>query len=123
MNIRLLLIFSVLSAGQICAVAQKEVSSVPRTMNLQQAVELALKHNHDVRFSSLKVEEDEHAKEVARSAYLPVFRNDTSFTDVTDTQFIEIATGSLGSVGPNPIPPRDHILNQGGHDIFITVPA
>jgi outer membrane protein TolC len=120
MNFRLLLQFSVLSAGQTCAVAQKEVSSVPRTMNLQQAVELALEHNHDVRFSSLKVEEDEHAKEVARSAYLPVLRNDTSFTHVTDTQFIEIATGSLGSVGPNPIPPRDHILNQGGRDIFIS---
>ena len=120
MNFRLLLVFSVLSAGQICAVAQKEVSSVPRTINLQQAVELALEHNHDVRISSLKVEEDEHAKEVARSAYLPVLRNDTSFTYVTDTQFIEIATGSLGSVGPNPIPPRNYILNQGGRDIFIS---
>ena len=120
MNFRPLLLFSVLSAGQICAVAQKEVSSVPRTINLQQAVELALEHNHDVRISSLKVKEDEHAKEVARSAYLPVLRNDTSFTYVTDTQFIEIATGALGSVGPNPIPPRDHILNQGGRDIFIS---
>jgi outer membrane protein TolC len=68
----------------------------------------------------LKVEEDEHAKEVARSAYLPVLRNDTSFLHVTDTQLIEIPAGSLGSVGPNPIPPRDHILNQGGLDIFIS---
>jgi outer membrane protein TolC len=48
-------------------------------MNLQKAVELALEHNHDVRISSLKVQEDEHAREVARSAYLPVLRNDTSF--------------------------------------------
>lgn len=120
MNIRLLLILSVLSAGQICAVAQRENSSVPRTMNLRQAVELALEHNHDVRISSLKVEEDEHAKELARSAYLPVLRNDTSFVHVTDTQLIEIPAGSLGSVGSNAIPPRDHILNQGGRNIFIS---
>jgi outer membrane protein TolC len=120
MKIRQLLLFGVLSAGKMFAVAENENSSVPHTMNLQRAVELALEHNHDVRISSLKVEEDEHAKEVARSAYLPVLRNDTSFNHVTDTQFIEITTGSLGSVGPNPIPPRDHILNQGGKNIFIS---
>jgi outer membrane protein TolC len=87
-------------------------------MNLRQAVEMALVHNHDVRLSSLKVEEDEHARELARSAYLPVLRNDTSFFHVTDTQFIEIPAGSLGSVGTTPLPPRDHILNQGGRNIF-----
>src|SRR5215469_6276555 len=118
MNIRPLFIFGVLSAGQIYAVAQREQSSVSHTMNLQQAVELALEHNHDVRISSLRVQEDEHAREVARSAYFPVLRNDTSFFHVTDTQFIEIPAGSLGSVGSNPIPPRNHILNQGGLDIF-----
>jgi outer membrane protein TolC len=115
---RPLLIFGVLSAGQIYAVAQRQESSVARSVNLQQAVELALEHNHDVRISSLKVQEDEHAREVARSAYFPVLRNDTAFLHVTDTQFIEIPAGSLGSAGPNPIPPRDHILNQGGLDIF-----
>jgi len=101
-------------------VAQNENSSVPHMINLQRAVELALEHNHDVRISSLKVEEDEHAKEVARSAYLPVLRNDTSFTHVTATQLIEIPAGSLGSVGPNAIPPQDHIINQGGRNIFIS---
>jgi len=120
MNIRHLLIFGVLSAGQIFAVAQNETSSVPHIMNLQQAVELALVHNHDVRISSLKVEEDEHAREIARSAYLPVLRNDTSFNHLTDTQFIQITAGSLGTVGPTPIPPRDYILNQGGRNIFIS---
>jgi outer membrane protein TolC len=118
MNIRLLLIVSVLSAGPICALAESEDSSVPRTVNLERAVELALEHNHDIRISSLKVQEDEHARDVARSAYLPAVRNDTSFFHVTDTQFIEIPSGSLGSVGSTPIPSQDHILNQGGLDIF-----
>jgi outer membrane protein TolC len=114
MNIRPLLIFGVLSAGQICAVAQREDPSVPRTMNLHQAVELALKHNHVVRIASLKVEEDEHAKEVARSAYLPVLRNDSVFAHLTDTQFIAIPAGAFGVVDGSAIPSRSFVINQGG---------
>jgi outer membrane protein TolC len=114
MNIRLILIFGALSVGKTGAVAQKENSSVPRSMNLQQAVALAVEHNHDVRISSLKVQEEEHAKEVARSAYLPVLRNDSSFARVTDTQFIGIQTGALGVVSGSTIPSRTLVLNQGG---------
>jgi outer membrane protein TolC len=114
MNIRPLLMFVVLSAGPICAGAQGKDSSVPRSMNLQQAVELALEHNHDVRISSLKVEEDEHAKEVARSAYLPTIRNDSLFAHVTDTQFIAIPAGAFGAVGDTTIPSRTYAINQGG---------
>ena len=98
MNIRPLLIYGVLLTGQICAVAQQLEPSPSTTMNLQQAVELALTHNHVVRIASLKVEEDEHAKEVARSAYLPTIRNDSVFAHLTDTQFVGIPAGSLGVV-------------------------
>jgi len=114
MNIRPLLLVVVLTAGQICAVAQREDASAPRTLNLQQAVELAVKHNHVVRIASLKVEENEHAKEVARSAYLPVIRNDSLFTHVTDTQLIGIPAGAFGSVGGSPIPASSSIISQGG---------
>jgi outer membrane protein TolC len=113
MNIRPLLMFAVLSAGRICAVAQREDSSVPRTMNLHQAVEMALAHNHDIRISSLKVEEDEHAKEVARSAYLPVLKNNSTFAHATDTEFIGIPAGSLGTVGGSALPFQTLVLNQG----------
>ena len=127
MNIRPILILLALFMGHACVLAQQSASTVqqtgssaPRKMNLNQAVDLALKHNHVVRNASLHVEEEQHAKEVARSAYLPILRNDTAFSHVTDTQLIDIATGSLGSVGATPIPPRDHVLNQGGKDIFIS---
>ena len=113
MNIRPLLILTVLSAGQMCAVAQREDSSVPRTINLHQAVTMALQHNHDVRISSLKVEEDEHAKEVARSAYLPVLKNNSTFAHATDTEFIGIPAGSLGTVGGSTLPLQTVVLNQG----------
>jgi outer membrane protein TolC len=64
-------LFSVLTF----VLAQQPESSIPRRLNLHEAVELALKHNHVVRISALHVEEEQHAKEVARSAYLPTIRN------------------------------------------------
>jgi outer membrane protein TolC len=114
MKIRLLLVVGMFLVGRMCAVAQQAEASVPRTMNLNQAVELALRHNHIVRIASFKVEENEHAKEVARSAYLPVLRNDSTFVHVTDTQNIGIPAGAFGVVGPSAIPSQLLIINQGG---------
>ena len=100
--------------------AQDAGSVEPQHLRLDEAVQLALKHNHSVRIASFKVDEQKHAKEVARSAYLPTLRNDTSFAHVTDTQFIEIPAGSFGSVGSYAIPPQNHIINQGGLSIFVS---
>jgi outer membrane protein TolC len=80
---------------------------------------LALKHNHIVRIAGYKVEESQHAKEVARSAYFPTIRNESRVFNVTDTQFIEIPAGALGTVAGTPIPARPAILNQGGKT-FVT---
>jgi outer membrane protein TolC len=99
-------------------IGQEAGLAARRHLRLDEAVQLALKHNHLVRIAAFKVQEDQHAKEVARSAYLPVLRNDTFFSHVTDTQLIEIAAGSLGSVGSTPIPTHNQILNQGGLNIF-----
>ena len=97
-------------AGGTAALGQQTGSIESRTLNLHEAVELALKHNHVVRIASLHVEEEQHAKEVARSAYLPTIRNDSAFLRVTDTQFIAIPGGSLG----NGVPTQTAVLNQGG---------
>ena len=91
------------------AVAQQPESHVPRRLNLHEAVELALRHNHVVRIATLHVEEQQHAKEVARSAYLPIIRNDSVFAHATDTQFIAIPAGAFG----NGIPARQFNINQG----------
>ena len=61
------------------AFGQQPDSATSRRLNLHDAVELALKHNHVVRIAALHVEEEQHAKEVARSAYLPTLRNDSNF--------------------------------------------
>jgi len=95
------------------ALAQQPESNVSRHLNLHEAVELALRHNHVVRIAALHVDEEQHSKEVARSAYLPKIRNDSAFVHATDTQFIAIPTGAFGTVGGTAIPQRSFTINQG----------
>jgi len=83
-------------------------------MTLQEAVQLTLKRNHNIRIAGYTVEEKRQAKEVAKSAYFPSIRNDSSFVHVTDTELIQIRSGSFGVVGGTSIPPVNAIINQGG---------
>jgi outer membrane protein TolC len=111
-----------LAAFSACAAAAQETSnttSPPRHISLQDAVQLALQHNHDVRIAGYQAEEKEHAKQVAKGSYFPSIRNDSSFMHATDTQLIQIRSGSLGIAGGTPIPPVDAIISQGGKN-FIT---
>ena len=85
----------------------------PRQITLEEAVQLALKHNHLVRLAELQVEQKQDAKAAARSEYLPTIRNVSEAVRLTDTQFIGIPAGSLGSVGGSPIPASPLIINQG----------
>jgi outer membrane protein TolC len=88
-------------------------NATARHITLQEAVQLALRHNHVVRIAGFQVEEKQHAKDVARSSYFPTIRNDSSVRELTDTEFISIQAGSLGSPANTPIPGRTVVLNQG----------
>jgi outer membrane protein len=119
MNLRAAFFSALLSLFQVQSLAAQEPkSSTPRRITLEEAVHLALKHNHVVRIAAYKVEEKEHAKDIARSAYFPILRNDSSLLEVTDTQFIGIPAGSLGSLNGASLPARSVILNQGGRTFF-----
>jgi outer membrane protein len=120
MNSRAAFLCALLSAfhAQTLA-AQESTSPATRRITLEEAVQLALKHNHVVRIAAYKVEEKEHAKDIARSAYFPVLRNDSNLLQVTDTQFIGIPAGSLGTLNGTSLPGRSVILNQGGKT-FVT---
>jgi outer membrane protein TolC len=72
-----------------------------------------------VRIAQFQVEAKQHARDVAKSAYFPSIKNESRLFEVTDTQFIQIPAGSLGTVGGTPLPERSDILNQGGKT-FIT---
>jgi outer membrane protein TolC len=88
-----------------------------RHITLREAVQLALKHNHNVRIAGFAVDEKQHAKEAAKGSYFPSIRNDSSFVRVTDTQLIQINAGSLGTVNGTPIPIGSSVLNQGGRNL------
>jgi outer membrane protein TolC len=112
----------VLAAAALCAciaLGQETGNTAPpaRQITLQEAVQLALKHNHDIRLAGYTVEEKQHAKEIARSAYFPTIRNDSLFTHVTTTEFFELKAGELGTAGGTPIPNANSIINQGGVNI------
>ena len=89
-----------------------------RHMTLQEAVQLALKHNHNIRIAGFAVQEKEQAKAFAKSSYFPSIRNDSSFMHVTDTQLVQIDAGSLGLADGTAIPPESRILNQGGRSML-----
>lgn len=93
-------------------------AGLARHITLREAVQLAVKHNHNVRIAGYVVDEKQHAKEAAKSSYFPSVRNDSSFARVTDTQLIQIAPGSLGVAAGTPIPSVNSIINQGGRNLI-----
>ena len=108
------------TAFAACVAAAQETSNTgppPRHITLQEAVQLARQHNHDIRIAGYTVEEKERLKQVAKSAYFPSIRNDSLFTHVTTTEFFELKAGELGTVGGTPIPPANSIINQGGINV------
>ena len=98
-------------------VGQTPNSAAPRHITLHEAVELALKHNHDVRLAGFSVDEKQHAKEAEKSSYFPSIHNDSNLARLTDTQLIQINAGSLGTVNGAPFPAESSILNQGGRTL------
>jgi outer membrane protein TolC len=100
------------------ALADETGGAPSRHITLQEAVQLALKHNHNVRIAQYGVDEKQHAKEAAKSSYFPSIRNDSSFMHLTDTQLIQIAPGSLGAAAGTPIPAVNSVINQGGRDLI-----
>jgi outer membrane protein TolC len=93
--------------------AQDAKPGEPQHITLDEAVQLALRHNHVVRMAEYSVQEKEHAKNITRSAYFPLLRNDSHVAQLTDTQFIGIPAGSLGMIAGTPIPAESVTLNQG----------
>src|SRR5882757_5130681 len=113
MKRKLHLIVALVLSGAFAGAAEPDKTPSQRHITLQEAVQLALRHNHVVRIAGFQVEEKQHAKDVARSSYFPTLRNDSSVRNLTDTEFIAIPAGSLGSPGNTPIPGRTVVLNQG----------
>jgi outer membrane protein TolC len=103
--------------GSLALAEEPGDATPPRHITLEEAVELALQHNHNIRIAGYTADEKQHAMEAARSEYFPSIRNDSSFMHLTDTQLIEINAGRFGVAAGTPIPPVNSIINQGGRNL------
>lgn len=105
-------------AGFAASVRSQTTEPSPRHLTLDEAVQLAVKHNHVVRIAGLQVQEKQYAKEFARSGYFPTLRNESRIFTISDTQFIQIPAGGLGTAAGTPIPAQSAILNQGDKTVI-----
>ena len=104
MKWKLSLMLVSLLCSELALAQEPRATASPRHITLQEAVQLALRQNHNVRIAGYKVDEKQHVKEAAKSAYFPTIRNESSFVRITDTQLIQIDAGSLGTVAGTPVP-------------------
>lgn len=100
--------------GSVWIAHGQEAQHAPRSLTLQEAVDMALQHNHLVKIAAAKIREQEHVKEIAHGAYYPTLKNESSVLHITALQNIEIPAGSLGIIDNSLIPPHTAILQQGG---------
>ena len=106
--------------GQGIARAQagnQSAASVPLT--LAQAIDLALKQNRSLQLAHLAVTDSEHKKEIARSAYFPRVKNESSFLHITELAGVEIPAGAFGvPTATGPIPAKSLFIGQGSETAY-----
>jgi outer membrane protein TolC len=89
-------------------------NNAPMPLTLSQAIDLALKQNREVKLAQLAVVDSEHKKEIARSAYYPLIRNESKFTHITQLAGVEIPAGAFGNhPDTGTIPGQTLFLDQG----------
>jgi outer membrane protein TolC len=95
------------------SVAQQS-SSDPMQLTLEQAINLALKQNHNVRLRSISVEQMQRKKDEARSGYLPQIKTSGSVLHVTELEGVAIPAGAFGSYpSTGPVPSKPLFVDQG----------
>jgi outer membrane protein TolC len=87
----------------------------PVTLTLSQAIDLALKQNRSLKLAQLSVTDSEHKKEMARSAYFPHIKKESSILHVSQLAGVEIPAGAFGvPAATGPIPSKSLFIDQGG---------
>src|ERR1700736_1981302 len=93
------------------AVAQSN-ASLPLT--LSEAIDLALKQNRSLKLAQLSVVDSEQKKEIARSAYFPHIKNESSVLHVTELEGVAIPAGAFGNdASTGLIPGQNLFIDQG----------
>lgn len=84
-----------------------------RHITLAEAVRLALEQNRTLKIARLKIQENEHRKEGARSDYFPTITNQSNVLHISELQNISIPGGAFGTAAGSPIPAQNTTLSQG----------
>jgi outer membrane protein TolC len=83
-------------------------------LTLPQAIDLALKQNRSLKLAQLAVVDSEHKKEIARAAYFPQIRNESSVLHATEISGVHFPAGTFGNFSSTGlIPAHALIIDQG----------
>ena len=94
-------------------------NNAPMPPTLTQAIDLALKQNREVKLAQLAVVDSEHKKEIARSAYYPLIRNESKLNHITDLAGVEIPAGAFGNHPDTGLIPGENLfLDQGANTSY-----
>jgi outer membrane protein TolC len=90
-------------------------NSAPTHLTLPYAIDLALKQNRDLKLAKLAVTDSEYKKEIARSAYFPQIKNESTVLHLTELEGVEFPAGAFGVYpGTGPVPGQKLVIDQGG---------
>ncbi len=111
-------LFRLVSLGALLqgsfAVSTLAQDNAPMALTLPAAIDLALKQNRDIQLAQLAVVDSEHKKQIARSAYFPQIKNESTVLHLTELEGVVFPAGAFG-VPPatGPIPPHTLTIDQG----------
>ena len=89
-------------------------AQAPMHLTLPDAIDLALKQNRSLGLARLAVVDSEHKKEVARAAYFPDIKNESSVLHITELAGVHIPVGAFGDNSvTGPIPGQSLFIDQG----------
>ena len=84
----------ILSRVYVCESAFAQ-SSTSLSLTLPEAIDLALKQNRSLKLGQLSIIDKEHKKEIARSAYFPQIKNQSTVLHLTELEGVTIPAGAL----------------------------
>ncbi len=108
------LLLAMLSQSSFAGAAQAQANA-PMELTLSQAIDLALQQNRQIKLAQLAVVDSEHKKAIARSAYFPHIKNESTVLHITELEGVSFPAGAFGSPpATGPIPSQSLVIAQGG---------
>ena len=107
-----------LTSGALFLCAISSLANQARHLTLAEAVHLAVQQNRTLKIARFKVQENEHRKEGARSAYFPTITNESNALHISELQNLSVPPGAFGTAAGVPVPAGNTALPQGKNTLF-----